>query len=72
MTAIKNKAVYACPIGAFWWDRPSPESPLGFIWLAQTLYPEQMKEIDLKQETLDFYEIFYNYKLSDEEYASFF
>ncbi|MDX9872843.1 MAG: ABC transporter substrate-binding protein [Clostridia bacterium] len=72
LSAIKNRQVYQFPIGAFWWDRPSPEAPLGFMWLATVLYPEYTKEIDLKKETKDFYKTFYNYELSDEEYASFF
>lgn len=72
MNAIKNNEVYECPIGGFWWDRPSPESTLGFLWLAKTLYPEYTKDIDLKKETKDFYKEFYEYDLSDEEYASFF
>ncbi|MEL7564256.1 MAG: ABC transporter substrate-binding protein [Dehalobacterium sp.] len=70
--AIKNKEVYECPIGAFWWDRPSPEATLGFLWLAKTIYPEYTQDIDLKQQTKDFYKEFYNYDLSDEEYTSFF
>lgn len=72
LDAIKNKKLYQCPSGAFWWDRPSPEAPLGFMWLATVLYPEYTKDIDLKKETKDFYKTFYNYNLSDEEYASFF
>ncbi len=72
LNALKNKQVYQFPIGAFWWDRPSPEAPLGFMWLAKTLYPEYTKELDLKQETKAFYKDFYNYQLSDEEYESFF
>ncbi|MCR6546551.1 hypothetical protein NVS47_13695 [Dehalobacterium formicoaceticum] len=55
-----------------WWDRPSPEAPLGFNWLAQTLYPEEMQSVDLKQETQDFYRTFYDYELSEEEYNKFF
>lgn len=72
MNAIRNKQVYECPVGAFWWDRPSPEAPLGFLWLAQLLYPEQMKDVDLKQETMDFYRTFYGYDLTEKEYQSFF
>jgi iron complex transport system substrate-binding protein len=72
LKAIKNGQVYQVPIGAFWWDRPSPESPLGFMWLATKLYPEYTKEIDLKRETKEFFKEFYNYDLSDEEYNSFF
>ncbi len=72
INAIKNKQVYECPIGGFWWDRPSPEATMGFLWLAKTLYPEYTQDIDLKQETKDFYKEFYKYELSDEEYEAFF
>ena len=72
VTAIAQGEVYQCPIGAFWWDRPSPESPLAFMWLAKTLYPEYTQDIDLKAETKAFFQQFYQYELSDEEYESFF
>lgn len=70
--ALKNNHVYEGPVGTSWWDRPSPESILGIIWLAKVLYPTQMADIDLKKETLYFYSKFYNYTLCDEEYAHFF
>jgi iron complex transport system substrate-binding protein len=69
--AVKNHAVYSCPIGTFWWDRPSPEAILGILWLAKTLYPETMAEIDIKNETVSFYAKFYNYQLTDREYEEF-
>lgn len=72
LKAIKNNELYQCPIGAFWWDRPSPEAPLGMMWLAKTLYPEYTKDIDLEAETKAFYSEFYGYNLSDDEYNSFF
>ena len=72
MAAITQGEVYKCPTGAFWWDRPSPESPLFLMWLAKTLYPEYTQDIDLKGETKAFFQQFYQYDLSDEEYESFF
>lgn len=72
MQAIINQQVYTVPIGAFWWDRPCPEATLGFLWLAQTLYPDQFADIDLEAETKQFFKDFYNYDLSTEEYESFF
>ncbi|WP_034642982.1 ABC transporter substrate-binding protein [Desulfovibrio inopinatus] len=71
LQAVKTGRVYEFPIGAFWWNRPSPEAPLGFLWLTQTLYPEAMNDIDMKRETKDFFKTFFEYDLSDEEYASF-
>lgn len=72
INAIKNGEVYNCPIGGFWWDRPSPEAPLSYIWLAQTVHPGYFDDIDLKQETVDFFKRFYGYDLPDDEYESFF
>jgi len=67
LKAIKNGEVYHIPIGGFWWDRPSPESPLGFLWLAKTLYPETFSDIDMVKETKDFFSDFYGVELSDDE-----
>jgi len=70
--AVREGRVYAAPVGTFWWDRPSPESILGILWLSKQLYPDAMKEVDLKKETKAFYERFYAYSLSDGEYEQFF
>ncbi|MDD3574653.1 ABC transporter substrate-binding protein [Methanospirillum sp.] len=67
LSAIKNGEVYNVPIGGFWWDRPSPESPLGFLWLAKILYPETFEDIDMVSELKTFFKQFYQYDLTDEE-----
>lgn len=67
LSAIKNGKVYNVPNGGFWWCRPSPESPLGFLWLAETLYPDTFADVDLKSEMKTFFKKFYRYDLSDEE-----
>lgn len=72
LKAIKNKQVFSIPIGGFWWDRPSPEATLGFLWLAKTVYPDYTEDIDLEKETKSFFSEFYSYELSSEEYQSFF
>lgn len=72
LKAIKNKQVFSVPIGGFWWDRPSPEATLGFQWLAQTVYPDHMEDVDLEAETKAFFKEFYGYELPDDEYQSFF
>ncbi len=67
LKALKAGEIYHIPVGGFWWDRPSPESPLGFLWLAKTLYPDKFADIDMKSETKKFFSTFYGYDLSDEE-----
>lgn len=71
IAAVKNDQLYECPIGSFWWDRPSPEAPLGILWLAKTLYPEKFTDIDLRAETQEFYRTYYGYTLSDSGYEKF-
>lgn len=67
LKAVKNGSVYHIPMGGFWWDRPSPESPLGFLWLAKTLYPDKFSDIDMASETKEFFKEFYGYDLSDDD-----
>ncbi len=69
--AIIEGELHLCPVGTFWWDRPAPEAILGITWLAKTLYPEQFTDIDLKALSKDFYNRFYDYELSDEEFDGF-
>jgi len=71
LNAVKNGQLYECPIGAFWWDRPSPEAILGIEWLAKTLYPNRFTDINMVNETKDFYRTFYHYNLTDEEANAF-
>lgn len=72
MKAIRAGEVHSCPIGGFWWDRPSPEVPLRFLWLAQTVFPGYFDDIDLEQETIDFFKRFYSCDLPQDENEAFF
>ena len=65
--AVKDNKIYECPIGTFWWDRPSPESPLGILWLAKALYPEEFADISIEDETRSFFNEYYHYNLTDDE-----
>lgn len=67
LSAIKNGQVFNVPNGGFWWCRPSPESPLGFLWLAKTLYPDVFADVNMKDEMKTFFKKFYRYDLSDED-----
>ena len=71
LNAVVNNQIYQCPIGAFWWDRPSPESILGFMWLAKTLQPDTFANINLTQETKEFFQTFYHCTLTDQQIKSF-
>lgn len=66
--AVKENNVYAIPNAPFnWFDRPpSINRIIGVKWLGNLVYPEYF-DIDMKQETKDFYKLFYHRDLTDEE-----
>ncbi len=67
--AVREDRVYKMPAYAAAWDTPVPDSLLGIVWLANTLYPNKVN-IDLASQCRAFYRQFYNCTLSDEEVAS--
>ncbi|QSX33266.1 ABC transporter substrate-binding protein [Shewanella avicenniae] len=71
IAAVKNNRVYANPRGLFWWCRETSEQALQFLWLAKTLYPTAFADIDIRQETYDFYKKFYGISLADADIDSF-
>ena len=67
--AVKNHRVYKIPQGIYRWDADCPctETTLCMKWMAKVINPEVFKDIDIRQDTKDFYENFFNYDLTDEE-----
>ena len=68
LKAVEDKNVYAIPNAPFnWFDQPpSVNRIIGVRWLGNLVYPEYF-DIDIKQETKDFYELFYHRVLTDDE-----
>lgn len=70
--AVKNGEVYRLPKSPFaWFGRPpSVVRLLGCMLLLKVLYPAYATEIDIVQETRDFYHLFYRLDLTDHEINS--
>lgn len=69
LEAVQAGRVYQMPKLVAPWDTPAPDSVLGIIWLAQTLYPDQV-QLSCAAETETFYNTFYDYDISAEEIAA--
>jgi iron complex transport system substrate-binding protein len=69
LDAVQAGRVYQIPKLVAPWDTPAPDSVLGIIWLAETLYPEQV-QLSCAGETETFYNTFYGYDISAEEIAA--
>ncbi|MCI5110004.1 MAG: iron ABC transporter substrate-binding protein [Marivita sp.] len=66
--AVRDGRVYLSPTAPFGWiDRPpSLNRMMGLIWMAGLLYPDKWQG-DLREDTRDFYKLYYHVDLSDEE-----
>lgn len=64
--AIKYSKVYRMPRFVGDWGSPVPEAILGMEWLANGTY-HNVVDIDMVQETQEFYQTFYNYDMSEEQ-----
>lgn len=71
LRAVQQGNVYQLPVGISRWAHPgSLESPIAALYIAQLLYPEQFEDIDMTQETKEFYSRFFEITLSDEDVES--
>ena len=68
INAVKNKQVFFLPKGPFsWFDRPpSFMKLLGLKWLLSIFHPD-IYQLDINQESKEFYNLFLNMQLSDEQ-----
>lgn len=65
-SAVKNGNVFKVPMGISAWNRYGIEIALMIPWTSAVVYPEYF-EYDLVQETIDFYQEFTGYTLSEQQ-----
>ncbi len=70
IAAIANKNYYQVPSEPYTWlnNPPTVNQIMGLQWFPRLCYPQAFTT-DLKSVVSSYYETFYNYKLSDAEYA---
>lgn len=65
VAAVKNRAVYKMPLGSYRSYTPSADTPVTLLWMAQKVYPELFKEIDIEKEVKLYYKNLYGIDLTD-------
>ena len=71
LPAVQEGRVIEAPADAPWsWmgNPPASHRLVSILWLGNIFYPDVF-DYDLKEKVTEFYSVFYNYELSDEEYA---
>ena len=56
----------ATPTGVFFWDS-GVQKILYLIYIAKTIHPDLFEDVDMKELLIDFYQQFFDYKLTDDE-----
>ncbi len=72
LTAVKNGRYYEIPNEPYDWmsSPPSVNKVLGIWWLGAVCYPE-IYDYDMVEVATEFYDLFWNYELSEEEALEF-
>jgi iron complex transport system substrate-binding protein len=68
VSAVENRRVYEIPGEPYnWLDRPpSVQRILGILWAGNLVYPD-LYNYDMIEKTQEYYKLFYNYDLSEDE-----
>lgn len=70
VSAIKNRRVYAAPMGAHTWGNRTVEQPLTVLWAAQIFHPDLFRDLSLTDDVRSFYGTFFKTQLSDADIAT--
>lgn len=70
--AVKNKRAFKMPLGMYRSYTPGIDTPVTLKWMAKTIYPSLFEDIDIIQETVDYYKEIFNVDLTADEARSIF
>lgn len=70
--AVKEERVYKMPLGMYRSYTPGVDTPITLLWLAKTAYPEQFSDIDIIEETRNYYKEVFDIDLTESQAASIF
>lgn len=66
LSAVKNQQLYRIPAGVFFMDKGTTTT-LMLVWLATIVQPELFSDINIIEEIKYYYQMFYEYTLTDEQ-----
>ncbi|HKL79402.1 MAG TPA: ABC transporter substrate-binding protein [Mobilitalea sp.] len=67
INAVKNHEVYKLPLGTYRSYTPSTDTPVVLLWMAQKVYPQLFKDIDIIEEVKDYYSGHYGIALTEDQ-----
>ena len=70
--AVKNQKVYKMPLGMYRSYTPGADTSVTLLWFAKNTYPELFEDIDMIQETKDYYKEVFGVELTDDQASAIF
>jgi|GEM_PF-1205008 len=67
LRAVKQRRVFAMPMGLHPWSNYTPEQAPGILWMTKMLYPDRFHQLSPLEETTSFYRQFGNKQLSSQQ-----
>ena len=67
ITAVQNEEVYKFPLGTYRTYTPSTDAPMTLLWMAQKVYPDMFEDVDIAEETKEYYSEVYGVELTDDQ-----
>ena len=67
LPATQRGNLYQSPICLDVWTMPNTQCAMAYEWGLVTFYPDYAGDLNLVQDTIDFYKQFYGYELTHEE-----
>lgn len=67
IAAVKNHQVYKLPLGIYRSYTPGADTPVTLEWMAQKVYPDLFKDIDITAEVKNYYSQLYGVSLTDDQ-----
>jgi len=65
--AVKDGEVYKMPLGMYRSAIPGADTPVALIWMVQTAYPELFRDINVVQDTIDYYKAVFDITLTAQQ-----
>ncbi len=72
ISAVQNEKVFKMPLGMYRSYTPGVDTPVTLLWFAKTTYPQLFEDIDIVQETKNYYEEVFGVELTDTQAAAIF
>ena len=72
VNAVQNQQAFKMPLGMYRSYTPGVDTPITLLWLAKSAYPALFEDIDITQQTVDYYKTVFDVTLTEAQAEAIF